>query len=173
MDIYKLIKARRSVRAYESREVPEAVLERLLEACQWAPSARNLQPWKLIVVRESGLRKQLAEAARGQMFIAQAPIVIAAVGLDHEYTMSCEVPAYAVDTSIALDHLTLAAASEGLGTCWIGAFSQSRVKEILRVPDAQKVVMLMPVGYPADGAPKKRARKSIDELSCREHYAQG
>ena len=170
MDIYRLIKARRSVRAYLNREVPEDVLERMLEACQWAPSARNLQPWKFIVVRDADLRRQLAEAASQQMFIAQAPVVIAAVGLDPAYIMSCQVPAYAVDTSIALDHLTLAAAAEGLGTCWIGAFSQDRVKEILRVPDAQKVVMLMPVGYPADEAPKERNRKPVEELTCTNYY---
>lgn len=171
MDIYEVIKARRSVRAYQDRPIPDVVLNRILEAARWAPSARNLQPWKFIVVRDADLRRKLAEAASQQKFIAEAPVVIAAIGMDPDYVMSCQVPAYAVDTSIALDHLSLAAAAEGLGTCWIGAFSQEQVKEILLVPDAQKVVMLMPVGYPSDEAPAQRTRKAMDALTCTNYFA--
>ena len=170
MDVYEIIKARRSVRAYQDKPIPDDVLDRLLWAAQWAPSARNVQPWKFIVVKDANLRKQLGEAANGQMFVGQAPVVIAAVGLDPDYVMACQVPAYAVDTSIALDHLTLAAAEEGLGTCWIGAFSQPKVKEILLVPAGQKVVALMPVGYPADEPPPERSRKPLEELTCTNYF---
>jgi len=127
MDIYEIIKARRSVRAYEDRPVSDELLGRLLEAARWAPSASNLQPWKLVVVRDAGRRRDLAVAARQQLFIAQAPVVVAAVALDPGRLMPCEVPPYAVDAAIAIDHLTLAAAAEGLGTCWIGAFVQEPI----------------------------------------------
>ncbi|MDP6776269.1 MAG: nitroreductase family protein [Candidatus Latescibacteria bacterium] len=163
MDVYEAIKTRRSVRAYQDKPVPEEVLDRILEAARWAPSARNLQPYKFVIVEDPEVRRQLGVAADDQAFVGQAPVVIAAVTSDPDRVMSCEVPPYAVDAAIALDHLTLAAASEGLGTCWIGAFSQPRVRKILSVPDSHKVVSLMPLGYPADNeAP--RTRKSRDEL---------
>ena len=170
MDIYALIKVRRSVRAYQDKPIPDEVLNRLLEAARWAPSARNLQPWKFIVVKAADLRQALGHAANEQMFVAQAPVVIAAVSTEPDRVMSCDVPTYPVDCSIALDHLTLAAVAEGLGTCWIGAFSQDQVREILMVPDTQKVALLMPVGYPADEAPSDRTRKPLDELVCQNFY---
>ena len=167
MDIHEIIRTRRSVRAYEDRPVPDDVLQRLLEAAQWAPSANNLQPWKLVVVRDAQRRRDLAQAARKQLFIAQAPVVVAAVAVDPGRMMPCDVPPYAVDAAIAIDHLTLAAAAEGLGTCWIGAFDQDLVKGILGVPEDHKVVALLPIGYPADG-PKEKTRKSLTELVSHE-----
>lgn len=163
MDIHETIKTRRSVRAYEDRPVADELLERLLEAARWAPSASNLQPWKLVVVRDAGRRRDLAVAARQQLFISQAPVVLAAVALDPGRLMPCDIPPYAVDAAIAIDHLTLAAAAEGLGTCWIGAFDQDRVKGILGVPEDQKVVALLPLGYPAD-SPGEKKRKPLTEL---------
>lgn len=170
MDIYGLIKTRRSVRAYRDDPVPDAVLSRLLEALRWAPSARNLQAYRLVIVQDRQRRQELAHAANEQMFIAEAPIVMAMVGLEPERMMSCGVPPYAVDAAIAVDHLTLAAAAEGLGTCWIGAFSQDRVRQILRVPPAHKVVILIPLGYPADAEPPDRSRKPVDDLVCTEVF---
>ncbi len=169
MDVYEAIKARRSVRAYQDKPVPDEVLDRILEAARWAPSARNLQSFKLVVVRDPEVRKRHGVAADDQAFVGQAPVVIASVTSDPDRVMSCEVPPYAVDTAIAMDHLTLAAASEGLGTCWIGAFSQPKVCEILSVPDTHKVVSLMPLGYPAD-TEAPRTRKAKSELICTDRF---
>lgn len=169
MDIYTLIKQRRSVRAYQDRPVPEEVLERLLEAARWAPSARNLQRYKLVVVRNEQRRQALAQAACEQSFIAQAPVVLAAVTLEPERIMTCAVPAGPMNVSIAMDHLMLAATAEGLGTCWIGAFEQDPVKAILGVPESYRVEVLMPVGYPAD-QPGEKTRKKLDELVCEEQF---
>jgi len=163
VDVYQLIKARRSVRSYRNTPVAEDLLQRLLEAARWAPSASNRQPWKLVVVRDEERRRRLAAAACEQMFIAQAPIVLAAVALDPQRVFTCDVPGYPIDVAIAVDHVTLAAAAEGLGTCWIAAFDQQRAREILQVPPAQKVVVLLPVGYPAD-EPAVRRRKPLDAL---------
>ncbi|MFW5985899.1 MAG: nitroreductase family protein, partial [Halanaerobiales bacterium] len=91
--------------------------------------------------------------------------VIAGVGLNPDDIMTCDVPTYAVDLSIALDHLTLTAVEKGLGTCWIGAFNQEKVKEILGIPDKYKVVSIMPLGYPAD-SPRPKDRKDFDQVVC-------
>lgn len=169
MDVYSAMRERRSVRAYRPDPVPEEALRRMLEAARLAPSAKNLQPWKLVVVRDPERRRRLAEAAYGQDFVAEAPVVIAAVALDPERVMRCGVPSYAVDVAIAVDHLTLAAVQEGLGTCWIGSFSQEEVRRVLGVPERYRVVALLPVGYPAD-EPLPKWRKGLDELVCYEVF---
>ena len=90
-------------------------------------------------------------------------MVIAAVATDLEFTMPCGIQSYAIDVAIAIDHMTLAAVDEGLGTCWIGAFSQEKVREILNVPDQYRVVALLPLGFPR----KERAhkpRKPLNEI---------
>ncbi|MEW6105293.1 MAG: nitroreductase family protein [Bacillota bacterium] len=171
MEFMEAIRERRSVRAYQDREVPSDKLERVLEAARLAPSASNRQMWKFIVVRDPERRRRLAEAANGQSFVAQAPVVIAGVALRTGHVMSCEVPSYAVDLAIAMEHIALAAASEGLGTCWIGAFSQPRAREILAVPDQYKIVALMPLGYPADSA-RPKVRKPLDEIVCYERFSE-
>jgi nitroreductase len=170
MDIYQIIAKRRSVRAYQDKAIPEQVLQRLLNAARMAPSARNLQPWKFVVVKDPRLRADLAVAANGQGFVGEAPVVIVAVGLEPDRMMGCGVPPYAVDIAIAVDHITLAAAAEGLGTCWIGAYSQEEVRRILGIPDAHKVVVLLPVGYPAD-APEEKQRKPLEAIVCENRFA--
>ncbi|MGE5586343.1 MAG: nitroreductase family protein [Bacillota bacterium] len=171
MDLMDAIKERRSVRAYQDRDVAADKLERVLEAARLAPSASNRQMWKFVVVRDPDRRRLLAEAANGQSFVAQAPVVIAGVALRTGHVMSCEVPSYAVDLSIAMEHIALAAAAEGLGTCWIGAFSQPRAREILGVPDRYKIVALMPLGYPAD-SPRPKERKTLDDIVCYEGFSE-
>lgn len=171
MDIYEAIKKRRSVRNYKSNPVPEENLKRILEAARLAPSAKNKQDWKFIIVKDSEKRKKLSIAARNQEFIAEAPIVIAGVALDPDYIMSCEVPGYALNLAIAMEHIALSAAAEGLGTCWIGAFSQKEVKEILNIPKNYKVAALMPLGFPAD-QPGPKSRKSLEEITCEENFTE-
>ncbi len=169
MQIHEAIKNRRSVRAYKSDPIPEQSLRKVLEAARLAPSAHNDQDWKFIIIKDIKKRKQLAQAARSQSFIAEAPVVIAAVALNPERVMSCEVPAYAINLAIAVDHMTLQACEQGLGTCWIGAFSQEEVKKVLKIPDKYKVVALLPLGFPAD-FPKPKTRKSLEEIICYENF---
>lgn len=169
MEVLQAIKTRMSVRDYKVDEIPEDKLAKVLEAARLAPSASNRQSWKFVVVRNETKRKELARAANGQDFVAEAPVVIAAVSLNPESIMSCQVPTYAVDLAIAVDHITLAAVSEGLGTCWIGAFSQEDVKRILNIPKEYKVVALMPLGFPSDKKTEK-TRKSLKEIICYEDF---
>jgi len=169
MELKKAIEERRSVRSYKEDSIPEDKLKRVLEAARLAPSASNRQPWKFIIVKDPQKRKELAEAASHQSFVGEAPIVIAAVALNTTHIMQCGIPSYPVDLAIAVDHITLSAVDEGLGTCWIGAFSQEEVKRILKVPDPYKVVALLPLGFPAD-KPGFKSRKPIEEIICYETF---
>ncbi len=169
MEVEEAIRSRRSVRAYQDREVEEDKLRRVLEAGRLAPSARNLQDWRFVVVRDQGTRKKLAEAARGQAFVGEAPVVIAACGINPDYVMTCGQHTYNIDVTIAVDHMTLAATSEGLGTCWIGAFFEDRVKEILDIPPEVRVVALLPLGYPAK-VPGATPRKKMEEIASFERW---
>lgn len=169
MELENVIKERRSIRAYEDRPIPEEKLRKVLEAARLAPSANNRQPWKFVVAKEGKRRQELAQAADYQTFVGEAPLVIAAVATNTEHVMSCGVPSHPVDLAIAVDHMTLAAVNEGLGTCWIGAFSQEKVKKILEIPKEYRVVALLPLGYPKEGKGIK-VRKSLSEIVCYETF---
>ncbi len=169
MELKEVIKKRQSIRSYLDKPVPEEKLRSVLEAARLAPSASNRQPWKFIVVREKGRRQQLGEAANSQTFVGEAPVVIAAVATRPEHVMSCGVPSYPVDLAIAVDHITLAAVDEGLGTCWIGAFSQEKVREILKIPDRYRVVTLFPLGFPKEER-KTKIREPLQEIVCYETF---
>lgn len=151
MDVLEAIKTRRSVRSYSSRPMPDDVMERMKQALRYAPSACNFQPWRFILVTDAELRGKVAKAAHDQLFIADAPVTVVGCGLpDQAYKgMGGYGNSTDVDVAIALDHLTLAAVAEGLGTCWIGAFDEERVKRLLDVPPSVKVVAMTPLGYPA------------------------
>lgn len=171
MNIYEVIEKRRSVRAYRDDPVSEESLKKILEAGRLAPSAHNAQEYKFVVVKDKKKRKALAEAASGQRFIVQAPVIIVAVALNPEHLLSSSVPAYALDLAIAFDHMSLAAVEEGLGTCWIGAFNQKEVKKVLNIPDQYKVAVLLPIGVP-DDLPAPKSRKSMEELICHETFSE-
>jgi len=169
MDVMKAIQSRRSIRAYDARGVEDEKLMRILESGRLSPSAGNRQERRFVIIKDAKTRKLLSEAARNQAFVADAPVVIAACSVESEYVMSCGQLAYPIDTAIAVDHMTLQAVEEGLGTCWIGAFDEKKVKEILRIPDNVRVVALLPVGYPS-GIPDARPRKSLAEIVMWERW---
>lgn len=158
MDVCDAITIRKSVRAYLDKPVEEEKLNAVLEAARLAPSASNRQEWRFVIVRDKEVRSKVAMAAGQQMFVAQAPVIIAACAETDGHLMTCGEACYPIDVAIALDHLTLRAVELGLGTCWIGKFNADEVKKILGIPDEIKVVQLMPLGYPVepDAVPKKR-----------------
>lgn len=166
MKVMEAIAERRSIRSFSSKPVEEDKLLRVLEAGRLAPSARNMQDWKFVVVKDPGLRRRLAEAARNQEFVGQAPIVIVACGTS-DYVMTCGQLTYPIDVAISADHMALAAVEEGLGTCWIGAFYEDKVKELLGIPQAIRVVALLPLGYPAEttrAESEPKPRKPLEEI---------
>jgi nitroreductase len=157
------IKKRRSVRHYLPDPIEDDKLQRILEAGRLAPSSMNHQNWRFVVVRSKDHRQELVEVARGQKFVGDAPVVIAACATDPTTKMGCGEPSYAIDLAIAVDHMTLVAAEEGLGTCWVGNFDQEKASRLLKVPAPAKVVFLLPVGYSAkESGP--RPRKPLDEV---------
>ena len=169
MDVYEAIQKRYSVRGYQDRPVPEDVLRRVLDAGRSAPSGNNVQPWKFVVVRDAVRRAAMQKAAKDQAFVGQAPVVIAVVGMAPEKIMSCEIPGDPVDCAIAIDHMTLAAVAEGLGTCWIGAFYEDQARDVLGVPDPYKIIELLTLGYPAV-PPHAKSRKTFDDVVCWEQF---
>ena len=170
MNVQEAIARRYSVRSYESREVESEKLTAVLEAARLAPSGNNRQAWKFVVVTDADLRGKLAAACNNQAFVGQAPVVIAAVGLTPDGVMQCQVPRDPVNLAIAVDHMTLTAVEQGLGTCWIGAFDQDAVRGLLGIPADVKVIEVLTLGYPAD-SPRPKNRKPLDEIICWEKWS--
>ena len=172
MELRDVLQTRRSVRAYRPEPVPADVLERVLQAARVAPSANNLQPWKFIVVRDERLRRHLVALCCDQAFVGEAPLVIAACGLPTRGGIGGYASSMPVDVAIALDHLTLAAREEGLGTCWIGAFDHDGVRDLLGIPASVHVVAITPLGYPKrpDAFRPSGNRKPLDEIVCWDRY---
>ena len=168
MDVYEAIQKRYSARSYQGRSIEQELLERILDAGRLAPSANNRQDWKFIVAREPKQISALAGAA-DQPFLMSAPVILAVVSTDPTRKMSCDVEAGPVDCAIAIDHMTLAAASEGVGTCWIGHFDQEACCKLLSVPATAKIIQLLVMGYPAD-SPKSKSRKKLSEVVCYEKF---
>jgi nitroreductase len=151
MEVLEAIRMRRSVRSYARRAIPEEVVAEMREALRAAPSACNIQPWHFIFVRDPQLRQQLGTAAHDQLWIAEAPIIVVACGWPRQAypRMGGSGNSVDIDVAIALDHLTLAAVSQGLGTCWIGSFDEDDVKRLMQLPPAGKIVAMTPLGFPA------------------------
>lgn len=170
MNVFEAIKKRRSVRGYLQKAIPDKVLASVLEAGRLAPSAKNRQEWRFIVVKDPQLREKLVEAANGQSFVGQAPVVIVACGVDDGYLMPCGQSSVPIDLAIALDHISLAAVEVGLGTCWIGAFQEQKVKDILGIPKDVRVVELMPIGYPFRDIIKEKNRLPLSIIVKEEHW---
>lgn len=155
MEFYQTLMARSSVRSYEDRPIPRELLARLLEAAREAPSANNLMPWRLVLVSDPAARAELARGGPYAKFLDQCPLVVIGAG---DQARSPEW--YEVDTTIALEHLALAASAEGLGSCWVGSFDEAMVRRLVGLPAAYKVVSLLALGYP---------RKRVDLLKLASH----
>jgi len=168
MDVLEAIRHRRSIRHYQPTGIPEDKITQVLEAGRWAPSAGNRQPWMFIVVRDEGVKSELAEAAIWGRFLAQAPVTIAVV-VDAKASTHPEE-----DGAAATQNMLLAAHALGLGTCWIGAYGtgyEEKAKEILGIPGDKRLLSLISVGYPAESPTKDRV--DLDRLVCHDRYNGG
>lgn len=164
MKIIEEIVARRSIREYLPLPVEDEKIERILEAGRLAPTARNQQDWRILIVSDPLLKERLVdEASPHQPFLKQAPIILAACALNPGYVMRCGHPAFLIDLAIVLEHIALQAVREGLGTCWIGSFDEDKAKSVLQVPAPVRIVELMSLGYPAR-RPDARERKPARDL---------
>lgn len=166
-----MIKARRSVRKYQDRPVEEEKIAICLEAARLAPSWKNLQCWRFIVVRD---KEMIAKIAKGiNSWATAAPVLIVACGDPKLSGDSNAQMYYLVDVAIVMEHLVLEATNLGLGTCWLGIFDETEVKELLKIPAEIRVVALTPLGYPlsaggvvGDVKPVAmvKKRKSLEEI---------
>jgi nitroreductase len=170
MELMEAIKQRLSIRDYEDTPVPEERLKRILEAARISPSARNSQDREFVVVRDTDQRRRLAQAAPHQRHVAQAPVLIAAISTKPEYHMPNGVPAYPMDVGIAFDHVTLVAVEEGLGTCWIGGFSQDVAREALGVPDSHVVAAILTLGFPKT-MPDPKPRRTMEDMTHHDRFS--
>ena len=163
MTFSELVKTRYSVRAYRNDAVPDSTLDEILEVARLAPTAANRQSFQLIVMRTAGREAELGRIYGAAWFV-QAPLVVCACGLPAGNWVRSDGKNYNdVDGAIVMDHLILAAADAGLGTCWIGAFDPAAAREILGLPAGVEPIAFTPLGYPAD-APKPKKRKPLSEL---------
>ena len=171
MDVMEAIKKRYSVRNYQDRAVETEKLDSILEAARLAPSASNRQEWRFVVVQDKGIRQRLMQAAKDQAFVGQAPVVIAACAKTDSHIMTCGQQCYPIDVAIAVEHMALKATEEGLGTCWVGAFYEDKVKEILGIPQDIRVVALLVLGYPVKLRPNPKDRLRLKEIVMYERWS--
>ena len=148
MDILNLLKSRRSIRIYQDKPIPQDLILQILEAGRWAPTGANLQPWHFIVVTDPETKTEIGEIARfffiKSSHVEKAPVLIV-LGFD---TRKGKYGRY--DVTLSGGNMMTMAASLGLGTCWIGAFDEPKVKEILEIPKNIEVVGLITLGYPGE-----------------------
>jgi len=165
VEFKELIRARYSVRAYRPDPVEDEKLNAVLEAARLAPTAANRQPFQVIVIQTAGRQEELGRVYPRPWFV-QAPLVLCACGIPAQNWVRVDGKNYNdVDVAIAMDHLVLAAADLGLGTCWIAAFDPDAAREVLQLPEGVEPVAFTPLGYPADDSqPRPKKRKPLKEL---------
>lgn len=179
-DFYKIVSKRQSTRAYDiSRTVDREIINRILEAARLAPSACNAQPWHFVVVDEPELKNKVADAASARLlgmnhFTKQAPVHIIVV--EEKVNLSSGIGGVIkdkhfafLDIGIAAAHICLAAESEGLGSCILGWFAESKIKKLLNIPENKRVVLDIVIGYPAQELRTKK-RKTTEEIISYNEY---
>lgn len=172
MDYFELIKSRESCRAYLDKPVEDDKLHRMLEAARLAPSASNGQPWRYVAVRQPETLKAMAPLMQGpgfNSFVSQAPCLIAV--WEAESNLSArfgarhkDQPYSSIDIGFSVSQLCLAATAQGLATCVMGWFDESRLKALLNIPAAARLRLVVAVGYAKDSAPRDKKRKALEEI---------
>ena len=167
MDLLEAIKGRRSVREFKPDPVKDEDLQKILDAGRLAPSAGNCQPLELVVVKDPSVKRGLATAALEQTFIAEAPVVIVACAnvprTSRRYGRRGEELYCIQDTAAATQNMLLVAYSLGYGTCWIGAFDDDAVAEVIQTPPGVRPVAIIPLGRPAE-RPSPPPRRPLSEI---------
>jgi nitroreductase len=176
MDVLEAIRAYRPCIQYQSRPVPAEKLKNILAAARLAPSQRNLQPWRFVVVQDDERKRLLAQASNRGKMIAEAPAVIVAFAVEEDIavTIGGYISAYPLDVAVAVENLQLAATAEGLGSIWIIEFHEDKVRAVLHVPEGIHPIGIIPIGYPAEPNGSSKApddgRKSPDEIIAYNDY---
>jgi len=164
MTLLDVIAKRYSCRDYQERPIEQEKLDKLLEAARLAPSAKNLQDWRFVLVKNKQMKLQVAECTNRPQIFGKAPIIIVACSNSDEI-MRCGQHVGPIDVAIALEHIALTAADLGLATCWIGSFDAQKVRRLLDIPPDVAIIELMALGYPAN-ARRPTTREPIDNIVC-------
>ncbi len=169
MDVYEAIYGRYSVRSFDkSKTVQPDLIEKLVKAAIQAPNSGNTQSWRFYVVSNEKLKNELSRAAFGQYFIAEAPVVIVVCADLYEHDIGYGrrgVDLYSIqDSAAAIENILLAAYSEGLGSCWVGAFSEKEAHKVMNLDKYIRPLALVPIGYPKSTKPTRKFRKPFEEV---------
>ena len=167
-DVIEAIEERRSIHGFEETSIPDATIGRLIESARLAPSAGNLEPWKFVVVQRGELKHSLAAAAFDQRFIAEAPVCIVVCAEPErsavQYGERGANLYCLLDAAAAVQNILLTTTAYGLGSCWVGAFDEEKVKTVLGLGPEYRPIAIIPVGYPTE-EPSEIPRRSIEETT--------
>jgi nitroreductase len=169
MEFWEVLRARHSVRRYDpDADVPKEMVRQIINAALEAPSAGNCQPWHFVVVRDLSVRRRLAQAAYGQDFLAEAPVVVVVCAEPDRstgrYGKRGKTLYCLQDTAAATEHILLAATALGFGTCWVGAFDEEAAAHVLELPTKLRPVALVPIGRPRTPSSRETARRRFNEV---------
>ncbi len=179
MDFLTLTQNRQSDRSYLDKPVENEKLEKILECARMAPSACNAQPWKIIIVDDPELRNKIADATSEKAigmnhFTKQAPLHL--IIIEESGNLTSTLGGWVkrkhfplIDIGILAEHICLAAADEGLGSCMIGWFDETKIRKLLAVPSSKRILLVITIGYPAKET-RKKIRKPIDQIISRNKY---
>lgn len=152
MEFTDVIKTRKSIRSFKDQKIPEGILTEILKAARLSPSFQNRQCWRFIVVQDSLKKKELALKSgllgKVNFFIKNAPVIIVACADTTKSGKINNQDYYLVDVAIAFQQMMLAAWNLGIGSCWLAAFDEKKIKTILKIPSQIRVVAMSPFGYP-------------------------
>ena len=169
MSVYETIKNRGSIRRYKAKPIPDADLETVLDSARLAQSAANRQPWQFIVVGDEANKRTLVSVAGHQRFVGEAAAVVVCIADPDAGAGVGPFKGFLVDLAIAIENMVLTAWELGIGSCWIGAYNEDGLKQLLGIPDNLRVVSLLTLGYP-DEQPRPKRRKALQEIVHRERY---
>lgn len=150
MDVDNVISNRKSIRSFQSRPVPEDLLESLVDSARKAPSWMNKQCWHFIIVEDTLQIVEIAKSSITNRWLKHAPALIVGCADPHLSGSRGGIPYYIVDAAIAMDHLILSATNHGLGTCWIGSFNEKKIRKLLMIPPRIRIIALTPIGFPKE-----------------------
>lgn len=165
MSLIDSILSRRSIRQYQPKPIPKELLEKILEAGRMAPSAMNRQSWHFVVVTDDAVKQELSGGLFAR-FLKRAPVVI--VGCAHRDRIAGGLSV--TSAAIALENMVIAAWAMGIGSCWIGGFRESKVRQVLAIPKDWDVIALIPFGYPAE-TPKPKRKKRLEEITSLNRFS--
>ena len=171
MTVLDTIKNRFSCRSFTNEPVSDEDLNSILDAARYSQSAKNFQDWRFVVIQDRAMREKLVPAARDQSFVADAPVVIACCGINTDYVMTCGQNTYNLDVAIAMENMCLVTHERGLGACWLGAFYEDRVKDLLGIPhDGVRVVGMLVIGHPSAKKAPSKNREPLDVIVMKERW---